>query len=372
MPFRQESFDMQTTISDSSSMQAKKSPRRRLEHLADLADGFDQWDMINRRLSRAFIDGKFPAAKFRLLLCFMSHGEGFHVKRAYLEKRFSDATIKKYCAELELEGCIRIETLPSERGGVVNLYHVQSLRLWKLYDQIDDPLEQVVRKIADPHQRGPREGGGLKEPNLKDLKEDLNPTHKARARMDLFESQSETKPEMQEHPRVENPLEPTTGNPELRGPIADMVLAAKNQGLFVQPNDLANNIGLAMQNLQAPFTLIQEQWPIAVLRFLESKQRNPASAFFGHIKAELAYIKRQRQYDEKAAAKQVYNGKKRGHREPAPVDKMKLESKPYGMDDVEWAEILTMQAEEARQYKIKKDEFMRDYFPERQKSEGEK
>lgn len=309
---------MQATTSPSSSKQEKKSPRRRLDHLADLADGFDQWDMIPRRLTRAFIDNKFPVAKFRLLLCMMSHGEGFHVKRSYLEKRFGDDTIKKYSAELELEGCIRIEALPSARGGVVNLYHVQPLRLWKLYDQIDDPLEQVVRKNVDPPAQGARGQGGLKDLNLKDL--NLDPTHTARAR-DL-----QSKPVIQAEenqisiPEIETELArhtPTTGNPENREQIGQMVLAAKNQGLFVQPNDLANNIGLAMQNLQVPFPLVLELWPIAVLAFLESKERSPASAFFKWIKAELAYRNRQRQYDEKAAAKAVYSGKKRAHREPA-------------------------------------------------------
>jgi len=154
-----------TDINHTDSKQANNNPRRKLEHLTDLADGFDQWDMIPRRLSRAYIDGKFPESKFRLLLCMMSHSGGFHIKRAYLEKRFSDKTLAKYCKELALEGYIRLESLPAVRGGVMNLYHVQPLSCWAIYAQFDDPSLSGVRPSVEPSLSGASPSGDHKDTN---------------------------------------------------------------------------------------------------------------------------------------------------------------------------------------------------------------
>jgi hypothetical protein len=157
-----------TDSNPTESKQAKNHPRRRLDHLTDLSDGFDQWDMIPRRLSRAYIDGKFPESKFRLLLCMMSHSGGFHIKRAYLEKRFSPNTLSKYGKELVLEGYVRTESLPCSRGGKISLYHVQPLSLWRLYAQVDDPIVSEVRPIVDPIVEYPTAKKDHKDLNLKD------------------------------------------------------------------------------------------------------------------------------------------------------------------------------------------------------------
>jgi len=140
---------------------SSKKPRRRLDHMRDLADGFDRFDMVPRKLSRAYIDGKFPESKFRLLLCMLSHSDGFHVKRAYLEERFGHSTLVKYLKELQVEGYIEVESVPMPTGGTMKLYHVRSAEDWDLYRQPADP----------PVNGGPVNGGpanrGLKDPKVK-------------------------------------------------------------------------------------------------------------------------------------------------------------------------------------------------------------
>ena len=149
-----------TDSNPAQSKQAKNHPRRRLDHLTDLSDGFDQWDMIPRKLTRAYIDGKFPESKFRLLLCMMSHSGGFHVKRSYLEERFSPNTLSKYVSELTKEGYISLESILNTAGRSINLYHVRPLSDWKVYCQNVDPIASEVRNSVDPPESGgPRMGG---------------------------------------------------------------------------------------------------------------------------------------------------------------------------------------------------------------------
>lgn len=305
----------QATTNPTAVQQVKIEPRRRLDHLTDLSDGFDQWDMIPRKLSRAYIDGKFPESKFRLLLCMMSHSGGFHIKRAYLEKRFSDKTLTKYCKELVIEGYIRVESLPATTGGLMNLYHVQPLSCWKLYAQIDDPIPNDECQTADPSLSGASLSGDHKDPNLKDPNLNLNPTVKTRVR-DVYESERQAE--------TRNPYEPTIGNPDHKEAIAKMVEDGRNQGLLIKPDDLARSIGLAIQNLQATFPAIQELWPIAVAGMLERLERNPATGFFNWIKADLAYKKRQRQNDERYAAKSIAGKNRRITQESIPAPNVEL------------------------------------------------
>lgn len=147
-----------------------KKPRRRLDHMRDLADGVDQFDMVPRKLSRAYIDGKFPESKYRLLLCMMSHSDGFHVKREYLEKRFGQSTLVKYLKELQVEGYIAVESLVMPTGGTMKLYHVRSLEHWDLYRHPVDP----------PVNGGPVNGGpvsrGLKDPKCKKESKETKPS----------------------------------------------------------------------------------------------------------------------------------------------------------------------------------------------------
>ena len=172
-----------TDSNPADSKQAKNHPRRRLDQLTDLSDGFDQWDMIPRKLTRAFIDKKFDDRKFRLLLCMMSHSGGFHVKRKYLEERFKDDVLKRFLSELQLEGYIRCESVPTQRGGYMNLYHVRPLSDWELYRQPVDPPEPGVSvNLSIPPNPGAREWGDYKDLNLKDFNSELNPTVETRGR----------------------------------------------------------------------------------------------------------------------------------------------------------------------------------------------
>lgn len=143
----------------------KKGPqvRRRLDHLTDLSDGHDQWDMIPRRLSRAYIDGKFPESKFRLLLCMMSHSGGFHIRREYLENRFSPKTVIKYLKELEVEGYIKPERVPCPTGGTMCIYNVRSLKDWDLYNKNDDTSPGKSSLGKDSLRKGHKDPNGEKK-----------------------------------------------------------------------------------------------------------------------------------------------------------------------------------------------------------------
>jgi hypothetical protein len=98
----------------------------------------ENFDQIPERLSRAFIDGDFPVAKFRLLLCMMTNDENFHISRAYLKKRFDNSTLCKYIEELIDEGYIEVEAVSRPTGGTMKIYHVRSTRYWALYRQSGD------------------------------------------------------------------------------------------------------------------------------------------------------------------------------------------------------------------------------------------
>ena len=113
----------------------KKCPRRRLEHLADLQEGVDKFDMVPRCLSRAYFDGKFPEAKYKLLRVMMSHGEYFRVKRKYLEGIFAKKSLAKYLPQLISEGYIEVESVQLKRGAPENVYHVCSICDWLIYRQ---------------------------------------------------------------------------------------------------------------------------------------------------------------------------------------------------------------------------------------------
>ena len=134
---------MQATSNPTGDQQAKlsasnkKAPRRRLEHLADLQEGVDKFDMVPRCLSRAYFDGKFPEAKYKLLRVMMSHGEYFRVKRKYLEGIFAKKSLAKYLPELISEGYLEVESLQLKRGAPENVYHVRSICDWLIYRQIE-------------------------------------------------------------------------------------------------------------------------------------------------------------------------------------------------------------------------------------------
>ena len=223
-----------TDSNPSDSKQEKNHPRRRLDHLTDLSDGFDQWDMIPRKLTRAFIDKKFDDRKFRLLLCMMSHSGGFHVKRKYLEERFKDDVLKRFLNELVIEGYIRLESVPAQRGGYMNLYHVRPLTDWELYRQpVDPPESGVSANLSIPPNPGPREGGDHKDFNLKDFNSELDPhTHTAPKGV----NKTEQPPKNKEKPKNQaEDLAEKFGN-ELHkyGVIIDLKLMAMNIGLVSQ------------------------------------------------------------------------------------------------------------------------------------------
>ena len=410
------------------SKQAKNHPRRRLDHLTDLSDGFDQWDMIPRKLTRAYIDGKFPESKFRLLLCMMSHSGGFHVKRSYLEERFSPNTLSKYVSELTKEGYISLESILNTAGRSINLYHVRPLSDWKVYGQNVDPIASEVRNSVEPIASEAIAKKEYKDPNLKDFNSDLNPTVKTRVRevpeserrepetrnpfeptignpdhvlqrlehgvslksadykrtdnyVELgaqpilvkntrggsteFGTRGSTEfgtpftpasspknlnptvktrvrevPESERRePETKNPFEPTIGNPDHKVAIAKMVEDGRNQGLMIKPDDLARSIGLAIQNLGTTFPAIKEIWPLAVAGMLERLERNPATGFFNWIKADLAYKERQRQIDERQAAKSSHGKNRKNMQESMPAPNVELSEEEENLRQKKKAEM---------------------------------
>ena len=281
-----------------SSSPSIRNPKRKLDHLADLADGYDQWDMIPRRLSRAYLDGKFPEAKFRLLLCMMSHSGGFHVKRNYLEERFSPNTLAKYLSELKLGGYIDVEQLRNNAGRLINVYHVRALSDWALYRQNVDPIVSEARPFVDPIVSEAIAREDHKDFNSKDFKEDLNRTTlHAPARMNLdIEPERQGKADPQEAKQEpEDNTKPRYGSDAHKLLTSDLIKHGKAEGLFVVPDDLSRFIALACQNLGASESMIRSLWPIAVAGMLESKERNPAKCFFNWIKREIDAQERARQ-----------------------------------------------------------------------------
>lgn len=145
--------------------QEKKTPRRRLEHLADLQEGVDKFDMVPRCLTRAYFEGSFPEAKYKLLRIMMSHGEYFRVKRKYLEGIFAKKSLGKYLPELISEGYLDKEELPLGSGGYENVYHVRPITDWLIYRQVVDGF------LSDG-----RLGNDLNDTNLNDTNSSLSQT----------------------------------------------------------------------------------------------------------------------------------------------------------------------------------------------------
>ena len=146
---------MQRTSNPAANNQVQKAPRRRLEHLADLQEGVDKFDMVPRCLSRAYFDKKIPEPKYRLLRMMMSHGEYFRVKRTYLEERMSKASLAKYLPQLISEGYLECESIASTRGGYENTYHVRSLYDWPLHRQSVDGSPIDGRLVNDHKDTNP-------------------------------------------------------------------------------------------------------------------------------------------------------------------------------------------------------------------------
>lgn len=121
------------------SEQPKK--RRHLDHMPDLQEpGGPGFTMVPRPLSDAWLNGdkRMPDKKFKLLYILLSHASNFQVKRSYLLKRFDKDTVSKYMKELLDEGYIRLEKVPSKRGGYENLHHVNPINMW---DVVRNPVE---------------------------------------------------------------------------------------------------------------------------------------------------------------------------------------------------------------------------------------
>jgi hypothetical protein len=144
----------------------KKGPRRRLEHLADLQEGVDKFDMVPRCLSRAYFDKKIPEPKYKLLRIMMSHGEYFRVKRNYLEGKLSKDSLTKYLPQLVSEGYLECEIVASTHGGYENIYHVRSLYDWPLYRQSVDRLPVDGRPTVDHKDTNPSSSCSLPAPEI--------------------------------------------------------------------------------------------------------------------------------------------------------------------------------------------------------------
>lgn len=166
---------MERTSNPTANNQAQKAPRRRLEHLADLQEGADKFDMVPRCLSRAYFDKKIPEPKYRLLRMMMSHGEYFRVKRTYLEERMSKASLAKYLPQLISEGYLECESIASTRGGYENTYHVRSLYDWPLYRQSVDGSPIDGRLVNDHKDTNPSSSSTDSNPQSESKTE--NPCH---------------------------------------------------------------------------------------------------------------------------------------------------------------------------------------------------
>lgn len=190
---------MQTTSNPAANNQAQKAPRRRLEHLADLQEGADKFDMVPRCLSRAYFDKKIPEPKYRLLRMMMSHGEYFRVKRTYLEERMSKASLAKYLPQLISEGYLECESIASTRGGYENTYHVRSLYDWPLYRQSVDGSPIDGRLVNDHKDTNPSSSSST-DSNPQSESKTENPCHSGGG---LASPQASITPS--EHVKKENP-----------------------------------------------------------------------------------------------------------------------------------------------------------------------
>jgi len=159
----------------------------------------------------------------------------------------------------------------------------------------------------------------------------FNPTVETRVR-EVPESE-------RREPETRNPFEPTIGNPDHKVAIAKMVEDGRNQGLMIKPDDLARSIGLAIQNLGATFPAIKEIWPFAVAGMLERLERNPATGFFNWIKADLAYKERQRQIDERQAAKSSHGKNRKNMQESMPAPNVELSEEEENLRQKKKAEM---------------------------------
>jgi len=298
-----------------------KNPYRRLDHLSDLQEGVDKFDMVPRCLTRAYLSGKFPESKFRLLLCMLSHGNYFWVKRAYLEGIFCHKTLTKYLSELESEGYLTVEVLTAKRGGVMKVYHVRPITDWKVYCQSVDP--GVNPEGVNPEGVNP----GLKDTDLKDSDLDRKQSDSLIAQAPLADLTEAEKPKKEAKPKKPKPeLDPTiprVGNPEMRERVTAMIRHAKSQGLVIKADSLARSVDLIIEKLRAPIALIEEVWPIAVLGMIEKGNARPGAAFFNWMKFEMQ--NRQEKTVRKGFSKQKPFKTKRDMANEEAMEKIKRE-----------------------------------------------
>ena len=167
---------MQRTSNPAANNQVQKAPRRRLEHLADLQEGVDKFDMVPRCLSRAYFEGQFPEAKYKLLRIMMSHGEYFRVKRKYLEGIFAKKSLCKYLPELISEGYLEREELVLKSGGYENVYHVRSISDWLVYRQSVDGFLSDGRQGNDHKDTNPSSSSST-DSNPQSESKTENPCH---------------------------------------------------------------------------------------------------------------------------------------------------------------------------------------------------
>ena len=186
---------------------------------------------------------------------------------------------------------------------------------------------------------------------------DLNPTVKTRAREDV----PKPEPEIHATEEIIDPAMPRVGKEELKPKIAEMFKTAKQAGLFVKPDDLARAVGLAIENLGATFPAILELWPIAIAGMLERNERNPANGLFNWVKADLAYKRRQAQYDNQAQAKNAY-------RQNANKNRVRHQPSGYKADESEASRKL----DEAIEKGVSDDDIQKFYDKMRELDEQEK
>ena len=123
--------------------QVENKTVRQLNHLPDMTSGVS-YTPIPLKLIRAYIDKKIPEAKFKLQCVMLTHDRDFKIWSTYLRKRFDQRTLSKYTKELVAEGYIRVEEARTvvEKNGKkrkvnVNVYHVNSVHEWQIYQGIE-------------------------------------------------------------------------------------------------------------------------------------------------------------------------------------------------------------------------------------------
>lgn len=132
---------MSNINSDSPSQVKTNTERyiRRLDYVADCTNG-NRFTMVPDKLMTAWLDGRMPEPKFKLICLMLHHAKTFQIWRSTLEKTVSNNSLKKYLPQIIDEGYVEVESIRTGRGGAIkNVYHVRALEYWEVYRESASP-----------------------------------------------------------------------------------------------------------------------------------------------------------------------------------------------------------------------------------------